>query len=161
MYTIREFTVSDRESILDAIIELQDYERTLENDRLPGATIAEKHMEYMLRQCADKNGKIFVAAISDLVAGFVCVWADEDFGEHYAEPSKAGFVSDIVVRRTYRRSGIGRALLEAAEDFLCSQGLEMVHLGVLVRNESARRFYQEAGYREYEVVVVKHLTQDK
>jgi ribosomal protein S18 acetylase RimI-like enzyme len=161
VYTIREYTPADRVGVLDAVIELQDYERILEDDRLPGADIAEKHLEYMLQQCADKNGRIFVASISGRVAGLVCVWAEEAFGEHYARPSRAGFISDLVVREGYRRGGIGRALLEVAEDFLRAQGVTLVHLGVLSRNAIAQSFYVAVGYREYEVVLIKNLVQDR
>jgi ribosomal protein S18 acetylase RimI-like enzyme len=161
VYTVREYTPTDRVGVLDALIELQDYERTLEDNRLPGTTIAEKHLEYMLRQCADKNGKIFVASISGRVVGLVCGWAEEEFGEHYARPSKAGYISDLVVREGYRRGGIGRALLKVVEDFLCAQGVTLVHLCVLSRNVTAQSFYIAVGYREYEVVLVKNLVQDR
>jgi len=161
VYTVREYTPADRVGVLDAIIELQDYERTLEDDRLPGAAIAEKHLEYMLQQCVDKNGRIFVASTSGRVVGLVCVWAEEEFGEHYARPSKAGFISDLVVREGYRRGGMGRALLMMAEDFLRAQGVTLVHLGVLSRNVTAHSFYIAVGYREYEAVLVKNLVQDR
>ena len=80
-------------------------------------------------QCIDKNGKLFVAAVSDSVTGFVCVWTKEEFGEHYAQPSKAGYISDVFVRDGYRR-GIGCVFLRVAEEFLLNKGVTVVHLSM-------------------------------
>jgi ribosomal protein S18 acetylase RimI-like enzyme len=157
MVEIRSYTPLDRRGLLACIVELQDHEGTLEEDRLPGTVIAETHLAYLLEQCRQKRGEILVAVTGAEVLGFVCVWADEDFGEHYAVPARAAHISDLIVRAPQRRGGLGQALVRAAERFARDCGAELLTVNVLAANDLARAFYVVCGYREYELLLTKSL----
>ncbi len=155
MHTIREYAPRDRQAILDCIAELQDYEKTLEDDRLPGPAIAEKHLAYLLGQCDVKMGRILVGLVEDRLMGYVCAWLETDFGEHFVPSGLTGYISDLVVQPELRGGGLGRALLEAAERYLRDRGATSLSLYTLARNSRARGFYSAAGYRDYEIVMIK------
>jgi ribosomal protein S18 acetylase RimI-like enzyme len=157
MVEIRPYLASDRDGLLACIVELRDHEGTLEADRLPGTVIAETHLAYLQEQCRQKRGVILVAVSDTEVLGFVCVWADEDFGEHYAVPARAAHLSDLVVRAPHRRCGLGQELTRAAERFAGDHRAELLTVNVLVANRLARSFYAASGYREYELVLTKPL----
>jgi GNAT superfamily N-acetyltransferase len=157
MVEIRPYTASDRDGLLACIVELQDHEGTLEADRLPGTVIAETHLAYLQEQCRQKRGVILVAVSDGEVLGFVCLWADEDFGEHYAVPARAAHLSDLVVRAPQRRVGLGQALVGAAERFARDRGAELLTVNVLAANGLARAFYVVCGFREYELLLTKPL----
>ncbi len=159
MYTIRDYGPRDRQAILDCCAELQDFERTLEDDRLPGPAIAEKHLAYLLHQCEEKTGKILVGLIEDRIMGYVCGWLETAFGEHFVPSGLTGYISDLMVRPELRGGGLGRALLGAAERFLRDRGAASLSLYTLARNARARAFYAAAGYRDYEIVMIKPGTQ--
>ena len=59
---------------------------------------------------------------------------------------KTGHIITIDVIEKARRSGIGSALLQAAEDQLQQRGATAVELETPVSNETAIRFYKGAGY---------------
>lgn len=154
---IRPYRAGDRGSVLAYIAELQDYELALEADRLPGAQIAQAHFTYLVEQCAAKRGTILVAADDKGVFGFVCVWIDEDFGEHLALPAQAAYVSDLVVSQPCRRNGVGQELMRAAERYAREHHATLLTMNVLAANHGARAFYAAGGYREYELLLTKRL----
>ena len=59
---------------------------------------------------------------------------------------------------SHRGRGLGRALLRAAEDYAASQGATEIRLGVLAKNDAARRLYRDYGFEEYVVGMSKSLT---
>lgn len=63
-----------------------------------------------------------------------------------AEGGASGLVEDVVVDRDWRGQGIGRNLLEAAEDWARSQGALRVQLLADQRNVRALDFYAGMGW---------------
>jgi len=59
---------------------------------------------------------------------------------------RTGHIITIDVVAEARRSGVGSALLVAAEDRLRDSGAEAVALETAVNNEAAIRFYKQKGY---------------
>jgi ribosomal-protein-alanine N-acetyltransferase len=58
-----------------------------------------------------------------------------------------GEILNLAVAPGVRRTGVGRALLEAALDLLVRRGGREVFLEVRVSNLAARRLYEAAGFR--------------
>ena len=59
------------------------------------------------------------------------------------------YISDIYVRPTHRRQGIGKKLLQTTLEYLKSAGSEHTRLAVWHRNEHAIKLYKELGFREH------------
>jgi ribosomal protein S18 acetylase RimI-like enzyme len=59
---------------------------------------------------------------------------------------KTGHIITIDVMAEARRSGVGSALLQAAEERLLGAGVLVVALETPVSNEAAIRFYKRMGY---------------
>jgi GNAT superfamily N-acetyltransferase len=68
-----------------------------------------------------------------------------------------GYIAGIFVRPDDRRSGIGRLLIAAAEDWLRAQGIKTSELHVLHANEDARHFWEETGYKPLAMGMRKKL----
>jgi ribosomal protein S18 acetylase RimI-like enzyme len=62
------------------------------------------------------------------------------------EPRRFAVIDNLVVKNSYRRQGIGRALMEAAQRWAASEGANMVELTVYEFNEEAQAFYSRLGY---------------
>jgi ribosomal protein S18 acetylase RimI-like enzyme len=156
--TVREYRdADDLQAVRMCLIELQDFERTLD-PRLPaGATIADAYLEGLFRRCDQFAGKLFVAEAHGSVVGFVSVLgncrseAPDDDAELFA------YVDDLVVLPPYRGQGYGRSLLGRAEAYAAAQGRSTLRLRVKGGNHSARKFYDRAGYGEYEVELEKQV----
>jgi ribosomal protein S18 acetylase RimI-like enzyme len=66
-------------------------------------------------------------------------------------------VSDVVVAADAEGRGIGKALMNAAEDWARGRGYAMVQLHVLVDNARARSMYERLGYSAEWLKYIKRL----
>lgn len=155
---IREYQPSDATAVKQCLIELQDFERELDPRLLDGRLIADKYLKYMLARCREEAGKVFVVEVKNKVVGFVAVQSkvkSEDIDE---EEYEYAYISDLAVLSNYRKRGLGRALLKAAESYGLSKGAKLIRIGVLAKNRAARRLYEDCEYQERQVVLEKVLT---
>lgn len=75
----------------------------------------------------------FVVKAGDRVIGFCLVWT-------------SSFIKDIVVDGSYRRRGVGSALLSLAIEAMRKRGAQEIALKVDIYNANAQRLYQEFGF---------------
>jgi GNAT superfamily N-acetyltransferase len=85
--------------------------------------------------------------------GFVYVVTEVD----YFTRERHGHVSDIVVAQAGEGTGVGRALLEAAEQWAGARGYRLLTLNVFVKNERAHAVYEHCGYVPEWTKMVKEL----
>lgn len=78
---------------------------------------------------------------------------------HHLESETFAEVAGLVVAQAHRSSGVGAALLEAAEDWALEQGMETIRVRSNVVRERAHRFYLRQGYHKVkeQAVFVKGL----
>jgi len=65
-----------------------------------------------------------------------------------------GWLYYVAVAGDRRGSGLGRALVEAAEQWLAAQGARVIRLMVRAENEAVTRFYKALGYENGEMIVM-------
>src|SRR5262245_935041 len=112
MVTIRLYRPEDAAGVEQCLIELQDFERTLESNRVEGRTIATSHREALLAWCAQARGALFVAEEAGAIVGLIAVIAQVS-DEPLIEVNKDfAYIPDLVVLPAYRGQGLGRALLQ-------------------------------------------------
>ena len=93
---------------------------------------------------AQGNGEIYVAVVPpDIVVGWIQV-----FALLLVEMPPLAEVGGIVVDSRYRRIGVGRSLMEAAEQWARQNGLTTLRLRSSSRREEAHDFCRRLGYRE-------------
>jgi GNAT superfamily N-acetyltransferase len=86
---------------------------------------------------------VLVAEVEGRIVGFASYGPSRDDDA----PASTGEVPAIYVEPSAMRTGVGRALLEAATAELRSAGSTVATLWVLEANDPARRFYEKAGWR--------------
>ena len=64
-----------------------------------------------------------------------------------------GWVYYVAVDPDRRAKGFGRAIMNAAEDFLRQAGIAKLQLMVRPENDEVRAFYESIGYDEQERVI--------
>jgi ribosomal protein S18 acetylase RimI-like enzyme len=142
---IRDATVKD----VTAIAELHadswrsTYRAILSDDYLENEVDRERLALWQARLsgACQKTMFVMVAEANSTLAGFVCVFPDEDsvFGS---------FLDNLHVAPTMTGQGIGRKLLSEAARHLDANGSRSgLYLWVVEQNEKARRFYRRAGAR--------------
>lgn len=158
MLQIREFDPRrDRPVVRRHVVALQDFERKLDPRMPRGERIADAYLDLMLRRCREFDGVVLLAEIDRAVVGFVTIWRRYRSGEPDDDPGEHGFLSDLFVSATHRGSGIGRALLRAAEARAREAGAPGIRISVMAANRGARSLYLAEGFEEYAITLEKPL----
>lgn len=158
LFLIREFDeVTHLAGVQACLIELQDFERSLDPRMPSGAEIVDDYIPHMLDRCTQCDGRVFVAELNEEVAGYATILAKVRSEEIEAGEIEYGLVSDLVVASKYRNRGIGRKLLEAAETYARSNEVRWLRIGVLVGNEFADGLYDSMGFKKLYIEREKEL----
>jgi ribosomal protein S18 acetylase RimI-like enzyme len=156
--TIREFAdPADREALIGCVIALQEHERMLDPSMPEGTSMAGDYLAFLLTRCRERQGRILLANVNGQVAGFVCVLAAMPPSEPDEPRQTYAYISDLFVHAGYRGKGIGRKLLQHAEEFARAGGAAVLQIGVLAANRSARRLYESCGFTEYHIQLAKTI----
>jgi GNAT superfamily N-acetyltransferase len=93
---------------------------------------------------AQGSSEVYVAVVPpDIVVGWVQV-----FALLLVELPPLAEVGGIVVDSRYRRIGVGRGLMAAAEQWARQNGLATLRMRGDVQRDDAHAFYRRLGYRE-------------
>ncbi|GHO49718.1 GNAT family N-acetyltransferase [Ktedonospora formicarum] len=84
--------------------------------------------------------------------GFVCV----DPSTHFTGEPQAD-IGELVVSEAEEGRGVGKALLQACEQWAQEQGYRFISLATGAANEQALGFYRHLGYLDEDVKLVKPL----
>jgi ribosomal protein S18 acetylase RimI-like enzyme len=100
----------------------------------------------------DGTEPVWVAVLDGRVVGFVHAGERRHFtGE------RDGYVGELVVAADAARSGVGRALMDAAHRWAARRGLRRLTLETGAANTTARAFYRALGYAEEDVRLTRPL----
>ena len=69
----------------------------------------------------------------------------------------AGYIHDIIVTESHRRTGVGSTLLEAGVDWLRDKGAPRVILGTAEHNDAAQRLFAAHGFRRTMIEMTREL----
>lgn len=105
-----------------------------------------------LRHPRDENS-VIVAEENGAIAGFVFSTTKQDYftGRDHAH------IEVLTVAESAEGRGVGRALLQAAEQWATSRGYPLITLNVFAVNERARAIYERNGYGQETVHYLKPL----
>lgn len=92
------------------------------------------------------DSAIFVAEEeeSGTLAGFVHLQTQTD----YFSGEQHGYISDLAVDTSFEGQGVGRLLLETAEDWARSKNYHLLTLYVFAGNIRARHLYEKYGFEQ-------------
>ena len=97
-----------------------------------------------------------IAVDGDKICGFMCLLIQEKSRNGYVH-SKVAYIYNFGVDEAMRSRGIGGRMLQTAESFLQTKGVEAVELSVFMFNQRALTFYEKNGYRTLDVNLQKIL----
>lgn len=157
MSSIREYGDADAAGVRECLVELQEYERRMDDLLAEGQEIAARYVEYILARCAETGGRVFVAEEGGRVVGFVSVWAKVKSRAIEEREYEYAYVSDLVVLDGHRGRGLGRALLDRAEQHARAEGATLLRIAVLARNAGARALYEGFGFEPRLLELTKSL----
>jgi len=127
---IRQAKLSDAAELATLMCQL-DYQTT-------GAEMRTR-LQSILKNPAYKT---FVAEMNGELCGMIGLHCYESYNHN----DLSGRIIAMVVSRTARRRGVGRALIRAAEEYFAKRKIGRVTLTTRFEREGAHRFYEKLGY---------------
>lgn len=153
---IREATEADLPYVIDLAVEAVLHS-TSPFRAVPGDLIKRyrrEDLQGLYQALTDENFKAFVLYEDEQLIGHVlvhCGHRDSATGVNQA------WIYDLSVRPGYWNAGVGKRLMNRAEEFARSLGVTAIGLGVTISNERAVGFYHGLGYLDERVQMVKPL----
>ena len=127
---------------IDALVELLNVLFSIEQDFTPNESAQRSGLQLIL--ASPNQGQIFVARHRD--AGIVgMVSAQLVISTAMGAPS--AWIEDMVVREPYRGQGVGKALLNKAEEWAMANGARRIQLLADADNAPALEFYQHLAWQ--------------
>jgi GNAT superfamily N-acetyltransferase len=158
MTVIRKYnSETDAQQLRDCVIELQNFEREVDPRMPSGEEIVDDYIVAMLFRCRMCDGQVLVADVDGEIAGYVTMLnrvQSDDLDDGNLE---FGLIADLLVRKAYRGTGLGRELIAAAESFAKEHGVRWLRISVMAQNAAARKLYASTGFSEIYVELEKDL----
>ena len=158
---IREFNShTDNEGLLNCIISIQDFERSLDPRMIQGSEIAEEYKQDIFDSCEQSKGKILVADVNGEVAGYVLILNKVKSDSIADGNMEFGLIRDLVILDNFRGMGLGGKLMKAAESEAKKENVKWLRIEVLSSNETAKRICLSKGFQPYTLLLEKDLQPD-
>ncbi len=161
MVSIRQFKPEDKETLLELIVELQDYLIKIDPlkklRRLPG--YEEKYIGNLLKKIEGKNGAIYIANVGNIPFGFIAGIIEEQTKDHLLEymPTKSGRVLELIVSEKQRGKNLGSMLMRKIEEYFLQQNCDVVRVEIFKTNNPAHNFYKKHGYDDRNIDMIKKI----
>ena len=97
---------------------------------------------YLDKFFRDREDRIYVAEVNDMVIAFLSVEVYRDAGYIYLD--------DLSVTEAHRNVGVGTQLIRMAETYAREIDIPVIVFHVVKTNERAHRLYQRLGYADHE-----------
>lgn len=148
------------EDVKDLLVELQAYIADLDREKYNIVTDAfrESYFEKTMLEVRSHAGAVFLAKEQERIVGLVVgiINNEAEISDCFCAP-KRGRITELVVSKHARHSGIGQALLERMEQYFRENGCKGILIDVFAYNEQAIGFYDSKGYFPRSFELMKHL----
>jgi diamine N-acetyltransferase len=105
-----------------------------------------RNKDFLFAILTDQNAVIFIAETQGRIIGLVHAYIRQIPEIPIRIPYRVGEVDNIIVKKEYRRRGVGRALMNMAHQWAGQTKLNRLELSVWDFNKGAQDFYRELGY---------------
>jgi ribosomal protein S18 acetylase RimI-like enzyme len=110
-----------------------------------------------LNMLEDKESLVVVAEIAKSVVGVLYATIEKDDGDEWTRGYHRVSVEELSISKKYQRQGIGKVLMQKAEDWAKAKGIADMTVLVYAFNENALCFYEKVGYQPYSVKLNKKI----
>jgi ribosomal protein S18 acetylase RimI-like enzyme len=158
---IRPVTSEDAPAIAQLWESLVAFHQTLDS-ALPGAAPngAGRYTKRLLQHLDDPYTHALVAEDAGEIVGFMLGMIVDLLPDIFAQ-EPGGFLADMFVDADYRRRGVGKALVNALQDWFREQGVDHFDWHVAAHNADALAFWRSIGGREVMIRMRAQLGEEK
>jgi ribosomal protein S18 acetylase RimI-like enzyme len=155
--TIRPATGNDLPVLgrLGAVLMRTHYAFDPQRFLAPADDLERGYAAFLATQLGRQDAMVLVAARGGVPLGYVYAGLEPLSWKELRGP--AGFIHDIVVDDSLRRTGVARQLLTAAVDWLRARGAPRVVLWTASRNTAAQALFESSGFRNTMIEMTREL----
>jgi GNAT superfamily N-acetyltransferase len=155
---IRAYEERDETRVVSLVQELQDHEAALYDRMSPSQDIGSWYVSRMLRDARSSGGEVLVAEHGGDVVGYASLLVGQSSDSTMDEVRYTyAYIGDLIVTRSARGLGIGKALLLECERLARAAGEQWLRVTVLSGNSGAREAYRRAGFESLLIEMEKPL----
>jgi GNAT superfamily N-acetyltransferase len=121
-------------------------------------TVKDGHLkfgEYIIERMAREDSLVLVGMDKEDLLGY-CLSFIHLRPPVFTEKS-VGIISDLAVRRSHKKEGVGGALVESSLEWFRDRGVTRVELRTSALNYPSIVFYQEHGFRIYDHMMTREV----
>ena len=154
---VRRATESDLPACgrLGALLMQTHYAFDKQRFMAPGTNPAEGYSWFLGSQLHEEDVIVLVAERAGVVVGYVYAGLEPRSWKELREP--AGFIHDVAVEESSRRTGVATALIEAAIEWFRTQGVPRVLLWTAEQNTVALPLFSRLGFRRTMIEMTREL----
>jgi len=155
--TIRKATEKD----YPELAKLYDELNTLHSKALPHLFVklskTPQDMAYIRSILKSKDAILFIAQSGEEIIGFIEAVVMQPPDHPEAVKRNYAYINDICVKMEYRRSAIGKKLVETVEKWAIESGLSEIQLNVWDFNKRGMAFFENSGFKPLRHIMEKKL----
>jgi ribosomal protein S18 acetylase RimI-like enzyme len=140
--TIRRATARDREFVLSLAARLAEFDHPAWRSTAEIAAGDHRALADAF-DAPNPDHALFVAELYGTAAGCLLLWTVED----YFTGGRHAHISVIATTRQAEGRGVGRALMQHAEEWARERGHTRITLSVFEGNRRAQQLYERSGYQ--------------
>ena len=99
---------------------------------------------WILKNIKGENTAVFVAEVEGKIVGYSLGWVSQP----WSYKAKRGYICDCFVEKSYRRRGIGTALIKAMLEWFKNKSVECVEADVYSSNTPSLILFKNLGFEE-------------
>lgn len=156
---VRPATVLDVPAVLPMVRAICDLHQAKDPQRFAvRADVLDRYAQWLPQRATDPRSVFLVAQRADgTLAGYVVCTIEPEVPIFWVP--ECGWIHDVWVEPDARRSGVARALVEAAVEQFRRLGVRQVRLHTGAFNEQARELFSACGFRPCVVEMLLPLEQ--
>ena len=161
MIKIIEYEDKYLEDVKDLLVELEEYIISIDEDKLDRL-----HSEYRdkmavldLEEVKNNEGKCYLALENNQVVGVImgCIFPYDEYDYLDYKCPRKGEVTELIVSKKVRSSGIGQKLMNKMESYFKELGCEYIVIDVFAYNKNAIKFYEKLGFHSRGLIDIKKI----
>ena len=154
---VRRATESDLPALgqLGALLMQTHYAFDKQRFMAPGPNPAEGYGWFLGSQLTEEDVVVLVAERAGVAVGYIYAGLEPRSWKELREP--AGFIHDVAVEESSRRTGVAAALVEAAMEWLRAHGAPRVLLWTAQQNSGALSLFSRLGFRRTMIEMTREL----
>jgi GNAT superfamily N-acetyltransferase len=155
--TIRRATDEDAPALgrLGALLLRTHYDFDRQRFMAPGRSPEAGYGAFLVSQLEDDDVIVLVAERDGQVVGYVYAGLEPRSWKELRDA--CGFIHDVAVEESRRRSGVATALIEAAVAWLKDRGAPRVMLWTAEKNAGAQPLFERLGFRRTMIEMTREL----